>query len=563
MKNFIFFILLLLTFLNSKAAVINNVQRGTTTLPANSGSIVQNITAVNSSSSFLVFTIRMNSNRPGGFQVSGNLSANNQITFTRFDVGGTPAVTIEWQVFEFSSGVFVQRGVVTNLPAAGTNVTLPTAVNLSRSFVLLNMRKDGGQYGSDDGINGDLTATNNLYIDRQGGGANPQNVYWQVIDWNGASVQKIYSTLNNGIDSLATTLPSGVNKNKTFVVSNHQLNANVNSDDLPATELIDNNNLIFTRSGTVGTFNFISYVIELSDNTDVVHGAIRFLSTENNVSTTICSVFSTTTAGIINGSNFNRNGANCHTADDNMGYNWATMRLRTNNTIECRRSNTGSAARFPFQVLEFSTATPSSCGNVEPGWSTPRTSSNGLCSVVLPVEFLNFNASYNKNKVELHWTTATEINNDYFTIQKSQNLIDFEDLTIINGAGNSSEIKNYFTTDENPTLGTSYYRIKQTDYNGEYDYSNIRSVNITSENHFQVFPNPVKNILYINYKTDLGNQLNIFIIDVEGRVILNKTVSSTTEHKSIKFKTNNLKKGFYFVKIEADDKILVKKFVKH
>lgn len=103
---------------------------------------------------------------------------------------------------------------------------------------------------------------------------------------------------------------------------------------------------------------------------------------------------------------------------------------------------------------------------------------NGVCGAALPVELLSFNGSFNKTFNHLFWKTTSEINNDFFTIERSDNGINWEFVNNVDGSGNSNTIKEYETKDykfkEN---STNYYRLRQTDYNGDYKYSNIISIN--------------------------------------------------------------------------------------
>lgn len=112
----------------------------------------------------------------------------------------------------------------------------------------------------------------------------------------------------------------------------------------------------------------------------------------------------------------------------------------------------------------------------------------------LPIELLSFTATANgNNDVELNWVTALEINNDYFTVERSNDGVDFEEVAIVDGAGNSTETRRYSAVDETPATGVSYYRLKQTDYDGEYKYSSVVSVNIGSTEptvQISVYPNP-------------------------------------------------------------------------
>lgn len=98
------------------------------------------------------------------------------------------------------------------------------------------------------------------------------------------------------------------------------------------------------------------------------------------------------------------------------------------------------------------------------------------CGVALPIELISFDASLNNNNVDLYWATASEYNNDFFTIERSTDGLNWEHVTIVSGAGNSTQRLDYYIQDSRPLSGISYYRLKQTDFDGAFEYSNIVSV---------------------------------------------------------------------------------------
>ncbi|MFN2423659.1 MAG: T9SS type A sorting domain-containing protein, partial [Cryomorphaceae bacterium] len=113
--------------------------------------------------------------------------------------------------------------------------------------------------------------------------------------------------------------------------------------------------------------------------------------------------------------------------------------------------------------------------------------------VPLPIELIDFNARLNGEDVDLTWSTASETNNDFFTIQRADESLVWDDLFTVPGAGNSNTRLNYRDIDRNPLIGTSYYRLKQTDFDGSFSYSEIKAVrNIVAndEDNAFVFPNP-------------------------------------------------------------------------
>lgn len=99
-------------------------------------------------------------------------------------------------------------------------------------------------------------------------------------------------------------------------------------------------------------------------------------------------------------------------------------------------------------------------------------------NTVLPIELTKFEATLTQDKtVNIKWTTITESNNQYFTIEKSMDAINWEILEVISGFGDSHQLIDYSIFDSSPFQGTSYYRLKQTDTDGGYSYSGIASVN--------------------------------------------------------------------------------------
>ena len=143
----------------------------------------------------------------------------------------------------------------------------------------------------------------------------------------------------------------------------------------------------------------------------------------------------------------------------------------------------------------------------------------------LPIELLHFSAIAGEAGVSLKWSTATEINNDYFTIQRSIDGLNWEIINYMQGAGNSNRVISYEWDDKNPIQGISYYRLKQTDFDGQYEYFAPVAVEF----------NPVVTKTEILHVNGFGQQLNItlsnpagpahlLISDLQGRLIHREVV---------------------------------------
>ena len=192
---------------------------------------------------------------------------------------------------------------------------------------------------------------------------------------------------------------------------------------------------------------------------------------------------------------------------------------------------------------------------------SPFTLASISSSNPLPIELLSFTAIYNgKNAVDLNWQTATETDNNFFTIERSANGLDFEEVAEINGAGNSTHILNYSTKDNSPLAGISYYRLKQTDYNGKYEYSQIVSINTFDGFKVEnVFPNPANDKLTIEFNNQAAESIQIMIIDCVGQQIyfIKKDMNS-----NFTIDLSSLAKGMYTIIIDGAGKNYKQKFIK-
>lgn len=135
--------------------------------------------------------------------------------------------------------------------------------------------------------------------------------------------------------------------------------------------------------------------------------------------------------------------------------------------------------------------------------------------VLLPVEWLDFQATliYDERATLCEWSTGSETNNDFFSIERSADGVEWAEIGQLPGSGTTTSSRSYQWVDRNPLSGRSYYRIKQTDYNGEFDYSVIRSVERKPSVEFGVYPNPSSGVFTLTGYHD-GDLL---VFDVSGR----------------------------------------------
>jgi hypothetical protein len=148
-----------------------------------------------------------------------------------------------------------------------------------------------------------------------------------------------------------------------------------------------------------------------------------------------------------------------------------------------------------------------------------------------PITLLSFNAIPLENMVELKWVTASENNSHLFEIEKSINGIDFDVITTTKAAGESIELLNYTEYDRSPTQGLSYYRLKQIDNDGTYNYSNTVSVVYGSKSKVKLIPNPSNGLIATLMLKDLNynneNDATIEVYSSTGELVYSKIVKMT------------------------------------
>ncbi|MCB0489073.1 MAG: T9SS type A sorting domain-containing protein [Cyclobacteriaceae bacterium] len=336
---------------SAQSAEFFRKQTGTVVLAGagSAASVTVTIEPVCMGSSFLMFSSTSNDTDPGDFHVGGQITNNTTLTFTRNN-NSTATVTIKWQVFEFSSGVTVQRGI-TAAGTGATNVTI-SSVDLTKSFVIATQSVDGTTMGDNDAFTANLTTTTNLQLTVTAG--TPQ-IYWQVVTYNESIVKKFTTTLSAGSTSTTTTIsPAITTLSKAFVISYHTISANVNADDLPRTVLTNSSTVTYTRVGSTATMNFVTYVIEFTDLSTVSRGSQAFGSTvvTQNVTTS-----SAASSGVFGPGHAGKQGSTSFATDDNPGHAWFTYELNSSSNLLIQRA-TGTAggnstATAPWQVVTF------------------------------------------------------------------------------------------------------------------------------------------------------------------------------------------------------------------
>ena len=181
---------------------------------------------------------------------------------------------------------------------------------------------------------------------------------------------------------------------------------------------------------------------------------------------------------------------------------------------------------------------------------------------VVPVELTSFAASVNGKSVTLNWTTATEINNNGFEVQRNSGE-NFVTIAFVKGNGTITEIKNYSYADNNLTTGNYSYRLKQVDFNGTFEYSKVVEVEVVTPNKFELtqnYPNPFNPTTSIKFNLpDAGNvKLAVYnLLGQEVKTLVNgfRAAGSYT----LNFDAQNLSSGIYIYKLESGNFVQTRK----
>jgi len=181
----------------------------------------------------------------------------------------------------------------------------------------------------------------------------------------------------------------------------------------------------------------------------------------------------------------------------------------------------------------------------------------GDCLAVLPVSLTSFKATvHNKEDVELTWVTSSERNSDYFVIERSTDGASFENIGTIDAAGNSSTTLTYSFNDNSPYSGVSYYRIKQVDYNGGYEYSGVIDVDVlTSIKVKSVKANQFTKSIEMTIVSPDDQVVMLDIFDLLGRTVHTENIDVQQGDNRHEVDLSDVTGGIHIMKITTSHKI--------
>jgi hypothetical protein len=207
-------------------------------------------------------------------------------------------------------------------------------------------------------------------------------------------------------------------------------------------------------------------------------------------------------------------------------------------------------------------------GGVDPGdpqqptwrtWDYPPT------SLPLPVELTFFTANVNGSTVSLNWTTATEINNRGFEIQRKSENANWENIGFVPGFGTTTESRSYNYLDNSVSNGKYFYRLKQIDFNGTFSYSSIVEANVETPIEFalnQNYPNPFNPSTIISYSVPQSSFVTIKVYDIIGNEVATLVNGNKQAgNYEVNFDASNLSNGVYMYSIKTDNFTSTKKMI--
>lgn len=214
-------------------------------------------------------------------------------------------------------------------------------------------------------------------------------------------------------------------------------------------------------------------------------------------------------------------------------------------------TGTVNSANVGRPVGDCATSTPSSvgCNDITYEIHGPGIPSQTVTCTALPIELIYIDAVPEDRGVMISWATATETNNDYFEIQRSEDAFNFEVIGKVDGAGNSLDIIGYNFMDTNKSSGIYYYRIKQIDYDGQFDYSPIVASYKEDTDSVNIYPTISSGYIYVETDKEIFN-LEVY----------NTSSQSMGEFENTKIiDTSDFLPGIYFVRYFDGVNALTKK----
>lgn len=181
---------------------------------------------------------------------------------------------------------------------------------------------------------------------------------------------------------------------------------------------------------------------------------------------------------------------------------------------------------------------------------------------ILPVDLTDLRAeTMGEASIEISWQTASEINNDYFSIEHSTDGSNFREIAKQNGRGTTTAAQNYAHTHEKLAAGQHYYRLKQIDFDGRFEYTDIVTARIkTRKNEMSLMPNPTSGIVSLKTKNAVDKATDLQVINTQGQIVFSAVLQSGEENLTLDI--SDLPLGIYYLRMAVGSDLMTKRIVK-
>lgn len=221
-------------------------------------------------------------------------------------------------------------------------------------------------------------------------------------------------------------------------------------------------------------------------------------------------------------------------------------------------SDVDNKASVTIRIINTSTVSQN-------GGTTASTGTSGIDNIIvsattfLPVQLHRFSIESSFNTTLLTFTTASERNNSHFEIERSLDGRDFVQIGEVKGAGTTTEEQNYTFVDETPAKAINYYRLKQVDFDGAYEYSKVVSVNMGGRSEMKVIPTVVVDQINVGIEASAENG-TWDIFDASGRAVLSGTIEAEQDH--FQADMTGLQNGAYVVRVQLNGEVITERIMK-
>jgi len=427
------------------------------------------------------------------------------------------------------------------------------------------------------GVNGTLSTQNGTV---EFGGLSDQNITGSSVSFYDLSINKTSGTviLNNDITvNHALTLTNGIlntGSNKTDISSNlstavsggsstsfvygnleRAIVSNTNTYSFPVGNGTASTNyykIDFINNNLAGVSDLTASVTSVTEVGDNVDSRITANEGAGNNYTNVLgdAIWSLTPTGTVSGGNYGVNlyfGNLSTSLTDNL---FGVLKRSDGSTSYADWNSFHSSTDFPADDAPGRTVASGYAQRT--GFSAFSEFGIGITEFSLPVEWVDFHGFAENGNNILRWTTASEINNEGFIIEKSVDGINFSPIGDVSGKGNFNGLSHYNFVDSLIKEELNYYRIKQIDFDGAFDYSKIIQVynsNLKETTSITYLSNT--NQIQIKFGDQINEDWNILIIDYIGKIVYSNKISHSSHEQFINFELPGLKRGLYLINLKS------------